>query len=168
MNKTQLCVLALLAGTALPAAAQIDTTLARHDAFVKASIATGANKDFTRAQSTAAVTTISGEQTGRRSSKNISDGLVGLGGNGLVSMRNAGTYFSANPTFYVRGLQSLSGSAPALCQSSCIISSSDSLIFSFISFIGIDSFIRGAPRNAPAVSGGPYGIRIPAPRRLHV
>ena len=112
MNKTQLCVLALLAGTALPAAAQIDTTLARHDAFVKASIATGANKDFTRAQSTAAVTTISGEQTGRRSSKNISDGLVGLGGNGLVSMRNAGTYFSANPTFYVRGLQSLSGSAP--------------------------------------------------------
>ena len=60
MNKTQLCVLALLAGTALPAAAQIDTTLARHDAFVKAGIATGAGKDFTRAQSTAAVTTISG------------------------------------------------------------------------------------------------------------
>lgn len=114
MNKTQLCVLALLAGTALPAAAQIDTTLARHDAFVKAGIATGAGKDFTRAQSTAAVTTISGEQAGRRSSKNISEGLVGLGGNGLVSMRNAGTYFSANPTFYVRGLQSLSGSSPLL------------------------------------------------------
>ena len=114
MNKTTLCVLALLAGCSLPAAAQIDTTLTRQDAFVRANIAVGANKDFTRAQSTASVTTIGSGDVNKRSAKNIANSIIGLGGNGLVSLQNAGTYFSANPTFYVRGLQSLSGSAPLI------------------------------------------------------
>lgn len=114
MNKTTLCVLALLAGCSLPMTAQIDTTLTRQDAFVRANIAVGANKDFTRAQSTASVTTIGSGDVNKRSAKNIANSIIGLGGNGLVSLQNAGTYFSANPTFYVRGLQSLSGSAPLI------------------------------------------------------
>ncbi len=114
MNKTTLCVLALLAGCSLPMTAQIDTTLTRQDAFVRANIAVGANKDFTRAQSTASVTTIGSGDVNKRSAKNIGNSIIGLGGNGLVSLQNAGTYFSANPTFYVRGLQSLSGSAPLI------------------------------------------------------
>ena len=59
MNKTTLCVLALLAGCSLPAAAQIDTTLTRQDAFVRANIAVGANKDFARLE--AASRPIAGE-----------------------------------------------------------------------------------------------------------
>ena len=49
----------------------------------------------------------------KRSAKNIGNSILGQG-NGLVSLQGSGTYFEQNPTFYVRGLQSLSTSAPLI------------------------------------------------------
>ena len=101
-------MLSLLAGLNLPAAAQQDST---GISFVDQVIEVGANKDFSRAQSTAAVSVITNRDVDKRSAKNIGNSILGQG-NGLVSLQGSGTYFEQNPTFYVRGLQSLSTSAP--------------------------------------------------------
>ena len=101
-------VLSLLAGMSLPAAAQQDST---GISFVDQVIEVGANKDFTRAQSTAAVSVITNKDVNKRSAKNIGNSILGQG-NGLVSLQGTGTYFEQNPTFYIRGLQSLSTSSP--------------------------------------------------------
>ena len=108
MKKRNIFVLSLLAGISLPAAAQQDSTGID---FVDQVIEVGANKDFSRAQSTAAVSVITNRDVNKRSSKNIGNSILGQG-NGLVSLQGTGTYFEQNPTFYVRGLQSLSTSAP--------------------------------------------------------
>ena len=71
----------------------------------------GASRTFTRGESTAAVSTIYSEDFDKRSAKNLSNSLLGQG-NGMVVLQGAGTYADAEPTFYVRGLQSLSSSAP--------------------------------------------------------
>ena len=103
-------VLPLLAGFSLPAAAQQDSTGID---FVDQVIEVGANKDFSRAQSTAAVSVITNRDVNKRSAKNIGNSILGQG-NGLVSLQGTGTYFEQNPTFYVRGLQSLSTSTPLI------------------------------------------------------
>lgn len=108
MKKRNIFVLSLLAGFCLPAAAQTDSTGID---FVDQVIEVGANKDFTRAQSTAAVSVITNRDVNKRSAKNIGNSILGQG-NGLVSLQGSGTYFEQNPTFYVRGLQSLSTSTP--------------------------------------------------------
>lgn len=108
MKKRNIFVLSLLAGFCLPAAAQTDSTGID---FVDQVIEVGANKDFTRAQSTAAVSVITNRDVNKRSAKNIGNSILGQG-NGLVSLQGSGTYFEQNPTFYVRGLQSLGTSTP--------------------------------------------------------
>ena len=108
MKKRNIFVLSLLAGISLPAAAQQDST---GISFVDQVIEVGANKDFSRAQSTAAVSVITNRDVNKRSAKNIGNSILGQG-NGLVSLQGTGTYFEQNPTFYVRGLQSLSTSTP--------------------------------------------------------
>jgi len=101
-------MLSLLAVLNLPAAALQDSSGIN---FVDQVIDVGANKDFSRAQSTAAVSVITNRDVDKRSAKNIGNSILGQG-NGLVSLQGSGTYFEQNPTFYVRGLQSLSTSAP--------------------------------------------------------
>lgn len=108
MKKKTIFMLSLLAGMTLPAAAQQDSL---DISFADQVIEVGANKDFTRAQSTAAVSVITNRDVNKRSAKNIGNSILGQG-NGLVSLQGTGTYFEQNPTFYVRGLQSLSTSAP--------------------------------------------------------
>lgn len=72
----------------------------------------GANRTFNRHESTAAVSTADNEELVKRSSQNISNALFGHG-LGLATLQNAtSTGLTANPTFYVRGLQSLSSSTP--------------------------------------------------------
>lgn len=71
----------------------------------------GANKTFTRAESTASVSTAYHEDIDKRASKNISNSLFGQG-LGLTALQNAGNYSDYEPTFLVRGLQSLSSSNP--------------------------------------------------------
>ena len=111
MNKKNIYALSLLVGSVLPVNAQSDS-IASGSSFALQKIEVGANKDFVRAQSTAAVTVIENKDVNKRSAKNIGNSIIGQGGNGLVSLQGAGTYYSANPTFYIRGLQSLSGSTP--------------------------------------------------------
>ncbi len=110
MKKKDIFVLSLLAGISLPAAAQQDSTGID---FVDQVIEVGANKDFSRVQSTAAVSVITSRDVNKRSAKNIGNSILGQG-NGLVSLQGTGTYFEQNPTFYVRGLQSLSTSTPLI------------------------------------------------------
>lgn len=73
----------------------------------------GANKTFTRAESTAAVSTAYHEDINKRASKDISNSLFGQG-LGLTALQNAGNYADYEPTFYIRGLQSLSSSIPLI------------------------------------------------------
>lgn len=71
----------------------------------------GANKAFTRQESTASVSTIYSESFNQRAAKNISNALIGQG-EGMITLQKAGNYASVEPTFYIRGLQSLSSSNP--------------------------------------------------------
>lgn len=73
----------------------------------------GANRTFSRSESTASVSTVYNEEFNKRGSKDISNSLLGQG-LGLVSLQNSGNYAAAEPTFYVRGLQSLSSSSPLI------------------------------------------------------
>lgn len=70
----------------------------------------GTDRTFTRRESTASVFTIYNEEFDKRSAKNISNSLIGQGG--MTILQNSGNYADAEPTFFVRGLQSLSSSTP--------------------------------------------------------
>ncbi len=110
MKKKQIFMLSLLASICLPAAAQQDSTGIN---FVDQIIEVGANKDFTRAQSTAAVSIITNRDVNKRSAKDIGNSIIGQG-NGLVSLQGTGTYFEQNPTFYIRGLQRFNNDITAI------------------------------------------------------
>ena len=84
MNKNNILVLAMLASLGLPAAAQKDTT-----AFKDQLVDVGANVNFSREQSTAAVSIITNNTTDKRSAKNIGNSILGQG-LGLISLQNAG------------------------------------------------------------------------------
>ena len=80
--------------------------------YAAQTIDVGANRTFSRHESTAAVSTTYNEEFNKRSSRNISNSLYGYG-LGLTTLQNAAsTGLMADPTFYVRGLQSLSSSTP--------------------------------------------------------
>lgn len=111
MNKTQILTLALVAGTVLPTMAQSDIIDAV--ALKDQGVDVGATRTFTREQSAAAVSVITNKDVKHRGGRNIGNDLIGQG-NGLISLQGADLYNVANPTFYVRGLQSLSGSTPLI------------------------------------------------------
>ena len=106
MNKRHIFVLSLIAGMAMPAAAQTDSV--KTDRFTGQTIDVGADKVLTLEESTAAVSVITDRDTDRRSAKNIGNSILGQG-LGLISLQGSGRYASQNPTFYVRGLQTLNG-----------------------------------------------------------
>lgn len=107
MNKKHIFVLSLLAGTTLPVMAQEENDN-NADQFLSQTIDVGADKVLTREESTASVSVITSDKTDRRSAKNIGNSILGEG-NGLISLQNGGRYAAQNPTFYVRGLQTLNG-----------------------------------------------------------
>lgn len=88
-----------------------DTNVTVVMGFEGQTIDIGANRTFTRNESTASVSTIYNEEFDKRSAKNISNSLLGQG-LGLISLQNSGNYAAVEPTFYIRGLQSLSSSSP--------------------------------------------------------
>lgn len=106
MNQKYLFILTLLVVMVKPMAAQTDTI--QTDAFIGQTIDIGADQILTIEESTAAVSVITGRDTDRRSAKNIGNSILGQG-NGLISLQGSGRYASQNPTFYVRGLQTLNG-----------------------------------------------------------
>lgn len=69
---------------------------------------TGASKSLSIEESTAATSVITSGDIERRSSKNIGNSILGQG-LGLISLQGGGLYSEQNPTFYVRGLQTLNG-----------------------------------------------------------
>ena len=107
MNRKHIIALTLLAGLSLPIAAQTDSI--QTDAFLGQAIDVGADKVLTLEESTAAVSVITSRDTDRRSAKNIGNSILGQG-LGLISLQGSGRYASQNPTFYIRGLQTLSSS----------------------------------------------------------
>lgn len=104
MYKKYISVLALTAGIAFSTAAQTDTIQSNLAPSQPADI--GGDKVFTLGETTGAVSVISNKQINRRSAKNIGNDILGQG-SGMQSLENAGLYASVNPTFYIRGLQTL-------------------------------------------------------------
>lgn len=94
--------LSLLAGLSLPVMAQQDSI----NAFASQSIDVGSEKVLSRELSTASASVITKENVDKRAAKNIGNSIIGQG-NGLISLDGTGSYFAKNPTFYVRGLQTL-------------------------------------------------------------
>lgn len=64
-------------------------------------------------ESTSSVSTIYNEDFNKRSAKNIANSLFGYG-TGLTTLQGTGRYSDYEPTFYVRGLQSLSTNSPLI------------------------------------------------------
>ena len=69
--------------------------------------------ELTEEESTAAVSVITADQIGHRTTKNIGNSIIGQG-QGLISLQGAGNVSDMNPTFYVRGLQTLNGNSTPL------------------------------------------------------
>ncbi len=109
MKTKNIFMLTLLAGTTLPAMAQQDIidSVAYKDQLVDI----GANRLFSREQSTGAVSIIANKDVNKRGARNIGNNILGQGA-GLVGLDGSGLYNAQNPTFYIRGLQSSSGSTP--------------------------------------------------------
>ena len=81
---------------------------AQEDVFEKQTVQTDVVKTLTLEESTAAVSVITAKDIDHRNSKNVGNTILGQG-LGLISLQGAGTYADMNPTFYVRGLQTLNG-----------------------------------------------------------
>lgn len=112
MKRNQILVLMALAGMGLPAMAQTDVkekTVFDND-YLHQSVDVGADVAVPLSESTASVSIITSKTTDKRGARNIGNSIIGQGV-GLQSLRKGGVYASSNPTMYVRGLQSLSGSS---------------------------------------------------------
>ncbi len=77
------------------------------------SVEIGANRAFSIDETTAAVSVIKNSEFDKRTAKDIGNAMLGQG-LGLISKQASGNYADANPTFYVRGLQSLSENSPLI------------------------------------------------------
>ncbi len=111
MKNNKNAVFMAMALLSLPATAQVKIDSIAPNRYAAQSIDVGANVNFSREQSTAAVSVITSESTNKRSAKNIGNSILGQG-SGLISLQNSGNYAGINPTFYIRGLQSLDGNTP--------------------------------------------------------
>ncbi|MCM1489999.1 MAG: SusC/RagA family TonB-linked outer membrane protein [Muribaculum sp.] len=112
MKSRNIFLMTLAAGIAIPAAAQEqgDSVVNK---WLDQEYSIGVNSKVTRQNSTASVSVITSGEVNERSSKNIGNSLIGQG-KGLIAISGTGSYYAQNPTFYVRGLQSLSGSTPLI------------------------------------------------------
>lgn len=104
--------MSLAAGMALPVMAEEKQDSLTNN-WLSQEYNIGVNLGITRENSTASVSVIKNDAVNRRSAKNVGNSLIGHG-SGLITIAGTGTYYAQNPTFYVRGLQSLSGSEPLI------------------------------------------------------
>lgn len=114
MKRHKILIMVFLVCSGISARAQEtkqDTVVVK--GFVSQPVDVGANRTFTRAESTASVSTVYNDEFDKRAAKNISHSLYGHG-LGLVTLQNGGNYAETEPTFYVRGVQSLSSSSPLI------------------------------------------------------
>lgn len=112
MKSRILFLISLAAGISLPVAAQEATDTVVKE-WLGQEYAMGVDLGITRENSTASVSVIRNDAVNRRSAKNVGNSLIGHG-KGLITIAGTGSFYEQNPTFYVRGLQSLSGSNPLI------------------------------------------------------
>ncbi len=113
MKSKYIFLMSLAAGIALPITAQETTDTVVANKWLSQEYNIGVDLGITRQNSTASVSVIKNDAVNERSAKNIGNSLIGHG-KGLITIAGTGTYYEQNPTFYVRGLQSLSGSTPLI------------------------------------------------------
>lgn len=106
MKIKYLFVLALSLAFGLGAAAQDDN-------FEKQVTQTDVVKSYTLEESTAAISVINNKTIDHRNGKDIGGSILGQG-LGLISLQGSGSFADVEPTFYVRGLQTLNGNTAPL------------------------------------------------------
>lgn len=111
MNTKYIYSLSLLACAAMPAFAQNDLTEVVD--LQEQQVEVGASRTFSRQESAAAVSVITTTDVNKRGGRNIGNSIIGQG-SGLISLQGAGLYEVANPTFYVRGMQTFSEATPLI------------------------------------------------------
>lgn len=112
MKSINIFLMSLAAGIALPVTAQ-EKADSVESKWLSQEYNIGVDLGINRENSTASVSVIKNDAVNQRSAKNIGNSLIGHG-SGLITIAGNGTYYEQNPTFYVRGLQSLSGSTPLI------------------------------------------------------
>lgn len=116
MNKKNIIVPALLACLAISTTAQgvnDSVSFEKPVIFSKGFVPINYAKIQLKEESTAAASTVYNEDFNKRSAKNIGNSLFGHGA-GLTTLQNAGRYSDYEPTFFIRGLQSLSTNNPLI------------------------------------------------------
>lgn len=115
MKKNKIIIPALLACFCLQAGAQetIDSIASASRKFSGQAVQIGYQKTQSLNESTSSVSIIQNEDFNKRSAKNIGNSLFGHG-TGLTVLQGSGRYSDYEPTFFVRGLQSLSTNNPLI------------------------------------------------------
>jgi TonB-linked SusC/RagA family outer membrane protein len=116
MNKNNIIIPALLSAFCLQGYAQeeADTlSFGKKEKYKDEVVQIGYQRAQQIKESTGAVSIVHNEEFNKRSAKNIANSLYGYG-TGLTVLQGTGTYADANPTLFVRGLQSLSTNTPLI------------------------------------------------------
>lgn len=116
MRKNRLIIPALLAFLCLQGYAQeLNDSIAsgKPAKYSDEVVQIGYHKAQRLEESTSSVSTVYNEDFNKRSAKNIANSLFGYG-TGLTTLQGSGRYADAEPTFFVRGLQSLSTNNPLI------------------------------------------------------
>lgn len=116
MRKNRLIIPALLAFLSMQGYAQeLNDSIAsgKPAKYSDEVVQIGYHKAQRLEESTSSVSTVYNEEFNKRSAKNIANSLFGYG-TGLTTLQGSGRYADAEPTFFVRGLQSLSTNNPLI------------------------------------------------------
>lgn len=116
MRKNRLIIPALLAFLSMQGYAQELNDSITSGKPVKYSdevVEIGYHKAQRLEESTSSISTVYNEDFNKRSAKNIANSLFGYG-TGLTTLQGSGRYADAEPTFFIRGLQSLSTNNPLI------------------------------------------------------
>lgn len=116
MRKNRLIIPALLAFLSLQGYAQElndSITSGKPAKYSDEVVEIGYHKAQRLEESTSSVSTVYNEDFNKRSAKNIANSLFGYG-TGLTTLQGSGRYADAEPTFFIRGLQSLSTNNPLI------------------------------------------------------
>lgn len=116
MKKNNILIPALLACFSLQGYAQElndSITAGKPDKYSNGMVEIGYQRAQRMDESTSSVSTIYNDDFNKRSAKNIANSLFGYGA-GLTSLQGSGSYANYEPTFYIRGLQTLSKNNPLI------------------------------------------------------
>ena len=116
MRKNRLIIPALLAFLSMQGYAQElndSITSGKPAKYSDEVVEIGYHKAQRLEESTSSISTVYNEDFNKRSAKNIANSLFGYG-TGLTTLQGSGRYADAEPTFFIRGLQSLSTNNPLI------------------------------------------------------